>query len=497
MTDQVEEVKQKVDIISIIGERIELKKAGRNFKALCPFHGEKTPSFMVSPELQIYKCFGCGAAGDAISFLEQYEGMDFNEALNYLAERVGVKLQPRNFEVGGEKKKLYDINALAAKFYQYVLLNHPSAKVALNYLTEVRNIKPETIRTFQLGYSPDIQSVFRGFFIDKKRYKYEDLEKSGLTYQRDGRVADRFAGRIIFPLFDQRGNVAGFAGRVLPAKEKLDVGKYINTPETPIYHKSNLLYGLNLTRKEIKVKNEAVVVEGELDVISPWQAGIKNVVAIKGSMLTYEQGRLLSRFTQNVVLALDTDAAGKTAALRGIEMAESSGLKVKVALLGKYKDPDEAAIKDPRGLETAIKEAVPIWDFIVDLVFSKYKSLTGETKGDVSRELVPILAKIKDEIVQAHYIAEVARRLDVPYEAVTKEVEKIETSKDTLSNVAVIAKAITKGRREILEEKLISLVVLTDPAKFIKGDFETYVKTPLMRRIVEEYKDFSGKKKKI
>ena len=313
MADQVEEIKEKVDIVSLISERIELKKAGRNFKANCPFHSEKTPSFMVSPELQIYKCFGCGEGGDAISFLQKYEGMEFYEALKYLADRTGVKLIQR-VGLSSENEKLFNINRWASRFYHYILFNHPSAREALNYLTKVRKIKTESIKTFGVGYSPDIPEIFKKFFLDKKGFSPTEIEKVGLGYTRGGSVRDRFSGRIIFPLFDHRGNVAGFSGRILPGREKADTGKYINTPETPIYHKSNILYGLNLSKKEIKKKGEAIVVEGELDAISPWQVGIKNIVAIKGSAFTNEQAKLLSRFSENVTLALDSDIAGNIAA---------------------------------------------------------------------------------------------------------------------------------------------------------------------------------------
>ncbi|KKR56946.1 MAG: primase protein [Candidatus Woesebacteria bacterium GW2011_GWC2_40_30] len=324
--NQIEEVKGS----AIIGERIELKKAGRNYKANCPFHGEKTPSFMVSPELQIFKCFGCDAKGDVFSFLEQYEGMEFPEALKYLADRAGVKLQKFQGGESSEKERLIEVNTQTLRFYNYLLLEHPVGKKALDYLMNQRGLKKETIQEFSLGYSPESSYSLKKFLVDKKKFTPSEVERAGIGIVRGSNLYDRFNGRVVFPLFDHRGNSIGFSGRVLPW-DKRETGKYINSPETPLYHKSNVLYGLNLARGLIKKKKTAIVVEGELDLISSWQAGIKNVVAIKGSALTEEQVKLLSRFAQRFILALDSDMAGDAATRRGIKVASDMGVEIKVA----------------------------------------------------------------------------------------------------------------------------------------------------------------------
>ena len=392
--DQIEEVKAKTDIVSIITEHVELKKAGRNYKGLCPFHSEKTPSFMVSPELQIFKCFGCLESGDVISFLQKHEGMDFPEALKYLADRAGVKLIQRQFKGSGEKEKLFEINALAAKFYNYILLSHKVGKPALDYLIKERGLKLETIKTFNIGFSPNVPLALKKFLIDKKKYSYQDLEKAGIVYRRGSGVVDRFKGRIIFPLFDHRGNNIGLAGRILPSI-KTEAGKYINSPETEIYHKSKVLYGLNLVRRDIKKENSAVVVEGELDMISSWQAGVKNTVAIKGTALTEDQVRLLNRFCNVFILALDSDAAGDKAARRSIALAQDQGVEVKVARLGKYKDPDDMARKALGEYKKALEKAQGVWDFLVDLIFSKYDETSGTGKAKISKEIIPVLAEMQ------------------------------------------------------------------------------------------------------
>lgn len=492
MANDVEEVKAKTDIVSLISEYIELKKAGRNYKALCPFHSEKTASFYVSGELQMFKCFGCGEYGDAITFLEKYEGMEFYEALKYLAEKAQVKLKPFKGDYD-EKEKLYQINSWASNFYHWILLNHPKGKVALNYLLNERHLKIETIKAFKLGFSPDVPFAIEKFLVERKKVSVKTLERLGLVFLRGNQVFDRFRGRIIFPLFDHRSNIVGFAGRILPGREKENLAKYINTPETKIYHKSKLLYALNLTKADIKKSKSAIVVEGELDAISCWQVGVNNVVAIKGSAFTEDQLLLLGRFAENLVLAMDTDFAGDNAAMRGIELAQRLGFEVKVAHLGEFKDPDEAAHKDPKKLKSSIASARNVWDFIIDTFFKRYMGETGEQKGKISKELTPILAKIPDAIVQAHYISLVAKRLGVPQEAVAREVENQQDKTESVN--PAVPKTLSKDRREVLEETLMSLAFRYKPKILLKKDIKKLFTTPLALRILNEFSGFNKRHK--
>jgi DNA primase len=492
MNDQVAEVKLKTDIVSIIGERIELKKAGRNFKAVCPFHGEKTPSFMVSPELQIFKCFGCSESGDVYSFLEKYEGMEFGEALKYLADRAGIKLQRTSFGDSSEKEKLIEINTQTLRFYNYLLLNHSVGKKALDYLLKDRGLKRSTIEEFQLGYSPDNSILINKFLIDKKKLSPRDIEKAGTGIVRGSGIYDRFSGRVIFPLFDHRGNPIGFAGRILPW-DRRETGKYINSPETPLYHKSSVLYALNLTRPFIKKKGVAIVVEGELDAISSYQSGIKNVVAIKGSALTEEQVRLLGRFAPKFILALDSDIAGDAAARRGIAVAENAGVEVKVAEMKDYKDPDEAARQNLDAYKRSLIKSVPVWDFMIDSTFSRNSSGSGEDKAKISRELSPILAEIEDKIVQAHYIGIVAKKLGVAIEAVSEQVARAFRKEETV----VVPEEVKAGpgRKELLEERFLALAFQTNPEILQKPSIIILIQNPLYARIVEEYQKYAGKNK--
>ena len=492
--NQIEEVKSKTDIVDIIGERIELKKAGRNYKAICPFHGEKTPSFMVSPELQIFKCFGCSEAGDVFAFLEKYEGMEFSEALKYLADRAGVKLQKLQGGQASEKERLIDLNREALRFYNYLLTDHPIAKKALDYLLKDRGLKMETIKEFQLGFSPQNSYSLKKYLIDKKKFTPGEAERAGIGILRGSNLYDRFGGRIIFPLFDHRGNPIGFSGRILPWDTR-ETGKYINSPETPVYHKSNVLFGLNLSRSFIKKKKTAIVVEGELDMISTWQAGIKNVVAIKGSALTEEQVRLLSRFAQKFILALDSDMAGDAATRRGIKIAADTGVEIKVAeLSGGYKDPDEAARGNIESYKKDLIGSKVIWDYLIDSVLTRHSAETGSGKSNISKEIVPILGEISDKIVQAHYANVLAKKLNVPLDAVTEELSRLGKSPEVAA-VQKEEKREEKTKRDVLEENFLKLAFAWDPKELLAKDTGKIIKLPVNLKLIEEYKSFSEAKK--
>jgi DNA primase len=496
MRDQVEEVKSKVNIVDIISEYVDLKKAGTNFKGICPFHSEKSPSFMVNPELQIFKCFGCSESGDVFSFLEKYEGMEFYETLKFLAGKVGVEIKQKDFVQKDDREKLYETIELAHRFYQYMLTKHESGRRAMEYLQKERGLSLDTISAFGIGYSPNDFNALEKVLVRKEKASASDLEKVGLVYMRNGRPTDRFRGRVMFPLFDHRGNLNGFAGRILPELDNGETGKYINSPETILHHKGNMLFGLWTTRKEIKKQGYAIVVEGPMDAIASYQGGIKNVVAIQGTSLTQEQVKLISRFTKKLVFCLDSDFAGVGAERRGIELAEAEGLEVRVAQLSDYKDPGEAAIKDPSGFKKAIKDAIGVWDFIIDSVIKKYNNIDGENKAKISRELAPLLGSISDSIVRAHYIGEVAQKLRVPIDAVSEEVSKKilipQIEKVTAESISVIP--LKKDRRKILEERLISFCFQYGPSFILLHDnLGTIIESPFLKTIVRSYLEFVSK----
>jgi DNA primase len=493
MSDQVDEIKQKTDIVGIISEHVELTKAGKNFKGACPFHNEKSPSFIVSSELQMFKCFGCGEAGDVYTFLQKYDGMTFYESLKYLADKAGVRLQSKN-RTPDITQRIIEINSLLSKFYHYMLTKHPSGKHALNYLINERQIKLDTIKTFQLGYSPDMPLALKKFIIEKNKISVGELEKAGVVYSYSGSVMDRFRGRVIFPLHDHRGNCIGFAGRTMPGSNT-NMAKYINTPETPVYHKSKHLYGFQLTKDSIKKSKKAVIVEGELDLISSWQVGIKNTAAIKGSALTAEHTALLSRFTDEIVLALDADFAGDVAARRGINIAQNAGLEISVAQLAGYKDPDEAARADPVALKTAIKNTIGIWDFLINMVFSKHPKGDAVNKSRIGREIFPLLANIEDPIMQSHYIDLVAKRLKIDISVVTGEINKVKlnlSQKVTETLDLQKPEEKEKDRKILLEERLFALALGLG-----KDNFEEEIKDlfslRIHKKIFQKYKEWLSK----
>ena len=477
--NQIEEVKNKTDIVSLISEYIEVKKAGRNYKANCPFHGEKTPSFMITPELQIYKCFGCGRSGDVFTFLEEHEGMEFKEALKYLADKAGIELAFTKQTETSEREKIIEINKNTLNFYDYVLHSHPQGKKILNYLTKDRGLKTDTIKKFKIGYSPESFDALSKYLMQKKKFTLAELTKAGLLV---GRGIDRFKGRVIFPLSDHRSNIVGFAGRILPWV-KQDRAKYINSPDTEAYHKSKILYGLDITKSEIRDSKYAVVVEGELDMISSYQADVKNVIAIKGSALTEDQIRLIGRFAKKIVLCLDSDFAGDEAAKRGAILAFNMDFEVKVARLEGYKDPDEIARKEPEKLKKAIDEAASLWDFIIESAITKYGINSGDGKAKISSEITPLLSTIQDKIVQAHYIELLARKLSVPTEAVADQVsKKIITSKK--EEKIINPEKQEKNRKQLLEEKLLINAIEKNIKILFKKETKDLINSEFIKKII-------------
>ncbi len=418
----IDEVKSRLNIVDVVSGRVTLKKAGRHFKALCPFHSEKTPSFMVSPERQTWHCFGCGKGGSVIDFVMEYEHVDFLEALQTLAEKAGVVLERRSADTPEAKlkQKLYEVNHLASEFYQYLLMKHSLGEKARVYL-ESRGVSEKSIKTFGLGYSPNSWDGLLKY-LSKKGYEAGLLEKASLLVPSSRGGYDRFRGRLMFTLKDHRGNVVGFSGRLLDKDAK--EAKYINTSETSVYGKGNLLYGLDVTKDAIAKANEAVLVEGEFDAISSFQAGISNVVAIKGSALTEGHVHLLKRFAQKVIFALDSDPAGDAAARRGIALADKAGLELAVATMPLGKDPDAAARQSAGLLKKAIKDAQPMYDYFISSALGRFDVASAYGKKQATDELLPIIATIDNPIVKEHYIKKFAKALDVSEVAIDEAVKK-------------------------------------------------------------------------
>jgi len=468
--DQATEVREKIDIVSLISEYLPLKKAGRNFKTNCPFHNENTPSFIISPERQIWHCFGCSKGGDAFTFLMEYENMEFPEALRVLAKKAGIAIKETAFkkEEYSEKEKIFTINNQALKFYHYILTEHKIGKPALAYLLEKRKINKGIIDTFELGFAPRNGSALSDYLVKKKNYHNRDLLMAGISFERGGKLYDFFRGRIIFPLFDHRGNVTGFSARALSDDNQ---PKYLNTKETAVYHKGNMFFGLNGAKEEIKQKQDAIIVEGEFDAISLFMEGIKNVVAIKGTALTENQVNLLARFTPKVTLCLDQDNAGFEATKRSLEVIEKKGLTTAIIVTKEGKDPDEAVKKNPAAFKKAVKENMGVYDYLTEKFVSKANKDTAEGKKDITDNLLPLFTNITNEVVKEHYLKKLSSILDISLESLLKEVEKLQ--KKDLEDRIVIPQKDRRTRRETMEEYFLALIIQNEnPKKIIEDNKE-------------------------
>ena len=455
--EDLENIKQKINIVDLIQEYIPLKKAGVNFKANCPFHGEKTPSFIVSPERQIWKCFGCQRGGDHFKFLMEKEGMEFKEALEFLAKKAGIILK----KVEGKKDfrdRLFEVNLKAQEFFHFILTKHPLGKNALNYLKK-RGLSNESIKEFGIGYAPNSwDSLLK--FLSKRGFYVKEIIDSGLGVESKFSGYDRFRGRITFPLIDTKGRVIGFSGRVLYLGEP----KYINTPQTIIFDKSQFLFGINLAKGIIRSKDEAILVEGEMDVVMSHQVGIKNAVASKGTALTEGQIDLLKKYTQNLSLCFDTDLAGDAASRRGIEMADKAGFNIKVITITGGKDPAEVAKINPDLWEKAVSSSIPIYDYYLESVSSRYNPKKSEDLRKIAHELVPIWAKINDDLVREHYTQKLTALLRtdevVLRQTINKERRGVNTSYQILSSSKKDDSVMSsRTRRSLLEEYLIALLL--------------------------------------
>ncbi len=417
----IDNLLDRLDIVEIISGYIQIKKSGRNFKACCPFHNEKTPSFVVSPDKQIYHCFGCAAGGNVISFVMKYENMEFPEAVKLLADGAGISLP----ETGRGSSPsltgpLYEINQTAADFYHAILMSE-EGRVALEYL-KARGLDDKTLKTFMVGYAPNGWENFKTFCV-KKKIPLEFARKAGLTIPSEKGKGDydRFRNRIIFPIFSERGRVLGFGGRVLDNS----LPKYINSPETPIYSKSSVLYGLNFSRQAIRDEKYVIITEGYLDVISSFKHGITNVVATSGTALTESQVVILKKYADTAVMVFDSDQAGEAASLRGLDTLLQNGMKVKIATLPEGEDPDSFVQKNGRKkFEKVIDEAKGLFDYKLDLLIKKKGS--GEI-GYITEEMLPTISKVNNAVVQSDYLRKLAERLGVDEISLRREMSKVKT----------------------------------------------------------------------
>ena len=463
MDPQIEEIKAKIDIVQLIGQSVKLSRAGRNFKGLCPFHGENSPSFMVSPERGTWRCFGCGEHGDAFSFLEKYEHLTFVEALEQLAKKAGITLTKltRDAHHRESKQRLYDMHSLAAEFYAYLLAEHPTAEVAREYLVQ-RNISAETSKQFTLGYAPNSWQSLTDF-LQKKGFQPQEIVQSGLsTTGQNNSDYDRFRGRLMFPVADAMNRIVGFSGRSLDNTDKGP--KYLNTGETDLFHKGRLLYGLSQAKEAIRKSDRLVLVEGNLDVLSSHQAGVKEVVAPLGTALTPEQVSLIKRFTQKVYLSFDGDKAGQEATRRSIQLLKEQELEVKVVQLLVGSDPDDCIQNDPKQWKASLNKAKDVFDYYLSWTTREFDLNTERGKREASQQLIPFLNATSDPVARAFLLQKAANALTIDEASLNQQLlQPRRIAKSSRFTVPVSVKNTTDSREYLLTTYLLS-TLLSAPA---------------------------------
>ena len=419
----IQEIKDRLDIVTVISRYVPLKKSGSSYKGLCPFHQEKTPSFHVFPHTGTWKCFGCGAGGDIFTFIEKRENLPFPDVLRMLAKEAGVPLEPVRPEVQSARQRLLSIHEHAVSYFQHQLLATSEGARARDYLAQ-REITQETIEQFQLGYARDGWEHLLQHLLSKG-FSQDEIIQAGLAIPREsGGAYDRFRHRLIIPIRDAQGRVIAFGGRILGPGEP----KYLNSPQTPIFDKSRVIFGLDMAKRAIRAKDQVVLVEGYMDVISAHQRGFKNVVAAMGTSITPQQIHILSRYSSNFVFALDADAAGARATWRGVMLvqevlAEKGVLSptphgfqrenrltadVRIAIMPQDQDPDDVLRQDPEQWRSLIENAIPVVDYIIQQTAAQYDLTTATGKSQFVSAVLPTLNKIGDAIQRRHYLGRVA-----------------------------------------------------------------------------------------
>lgn len=421
----IEELKNNVDLVDLVGDYLELKKSGNRYKGLCPFHNEKTPSFFVNPDNNFYHCFGCGAGGDSINFVMEIENLTFVESVKLLSERVGLQLPNLSNEqrhVYQEREQIFSLNKLAAQLYNYFLTEKEMGKKALDYL-KARGFDLKDIEKFKLGYAPDEWQILLAF-LHKRGFSLDLIEKAGLVNQgKNNSYYDKFRNRVIFPIFNNRGEVIAFGGRRL-AKD--DFGpKYLNSPETTIFSKKKNLYGMHLAKESIRKENTCIIMEGYTDVIQAHKNGFTNAIASLGTAFTEEQAKLIKRYAENAYIAYDADTAGNKATLRGLDILSAAGVNVKVVNLSEGSDPDQLLKEKGRNaFENYLAQASSLVDFKIEMIIKDKDLADPGIRLSVLREIINLIAEIDNELKREIYLERAAARTDFKSDVLAAEIKK-------------------------------------------------------------------------
>lgn len=492
----IETVKSKLDIVEVIGTYVpDLKRAGANYKAPCPFHQEKTPSFTVNPSLQIFKCFGCGKAGDVITFIQEVERLEFPEALRLAADKAGVILENNNFskdsKLEEEKKKIIEANTLAAKFYNYILKTHKSGKPGRDY-AQKRMIDAQRIDDFLIGFAPNSQNNLKKFLVSKG-FDEKNLVKWGLLVQRDRAIVDKFRNRLLQPIFNLQGDIVGFSGRYIGTSKMAP--KYLNSPETPVYKKNEILYGIHHAKEAIRRANFTIIVEGNIDILSSHRVNVANIVAPLGTAFTINQAKLIKRFCDEIYFCFDTDDAGTKALIRGLELVESIELGHRVIDLTGFQDADELIVKNPEEWEKRIKSSKNTIEYLIKKLSEGLDLNTLDGKTIFSRKVFPVIKIIKNEVELSYALKEIAGILEITEEALLSQIKSdrstlLGPNKNTEQQKLDSAKSSSKPPTSVqkIEKYFLTLLIQTDSiSKFTDLD-ETYFQDENYQKIFAEFK---------
>ena len=515
MSNEVEQIKERLGVAEIVGEYVKLEKSGINYKACCPFHNEKTPSFTVNTERNFWYCFGCQEGGDIFTFIQKIEGLEFREVLERLAERANVELPKFNNqkykEERSQKQKVLDILDLTSNIYQQLLIKGKKSKELLEYLKE-RGLTGKLIKEFRIGYAPDSWRAVLTYLL-KKQHQLDDIEKTGLIIARQDRnicdssnYYDRFRDRITFPIIDANGRVIGFSARTVPGdnesgnNESEKTAKYINSPQSIIYDKSSVLYGLYQAKKAIRSSGYTIVVEGQMDVVLSHRADVKNIVAVSGTALTDEQVKILKRYTDKIKLSFDMDGAGQKATKKSIQVCLRNDMQVKIILLpNEYKDVGETVVQNENAWKKAVQEAIPVMEYYFKTIFEEYNTEDIQDKKIIIRELLNIIKDIADPIEQAYWLKKLAMRTQTDEFLLTDLIEKVKLKRrENVDGLAVkvasnsgdkkgkkIKKTRNSSRHSKLQCRLLGLMISF--SKELKSRIEE----------LEKANFFSGKMLKI
>ncbi len=466
MNSDIEDIKSRLNILEVLQDYIRLDKAGANYRALCPFHHEKSPSFMVSEEKQIWHCFGCQKGGDIFGFVMEIEGLEFKEALKILAEKAGVELLKSNPARTAQKNKTLEILELAAKFYEIQLWKGEGTRAVLPYLRE-RGLIEDSIRSFRLGYAPRGWRNILQFLIGRG-YTVQDIEKTGVLVNKNDTSSttrnssyDRFRDRVMFPIADSNGKVVGFSARVAPGGDESQA-KYINTPETEVYHKSKVLYGIDKAKSEIREKGFTFLVEGNMDVIASYQAGIPNTVAVSGTALTSDQIALLKRYANKVKMGFDMDSAGEGATKKSIKLCFEKEMSVEVVELPEGKDAADLARKDPGTLKKAVEDAREAMEYFFNKVLLAHDPGKAEGKKMIVEELLDMISFFSNAIEKSHWVKKLGETLEIETYILTDMLKqatlkkRMDVHRDEKKD---FDKFPSKGRTEVLQENLAGLML--------------------------------------